>query len=254
MRELFFKNSFFRFYASQNSRRVSYKNNGFIPNVISGVALAYCLMFTSAIAMNFIAEGLAMTAMLLFIYGFSCGVKLGATPNVSFLLPISHRKKIAWYLLTPLFTIGLVAAIIALVSLLFYAIIGFVRLAHGINFFIDLTEVIAANKVGGLGGAFGAVYVLICYSMGIIVGLIKRKLYRNLTLVVFILSNYALFDGLLWREVYLGDITACSPFIAETYRVMPYLWVLVPVCGGVAAGLFGLAVFMTYRRFSPKKY
>ena len=182
------------------------------------------------------------------------------TPNLAHTIPISHNKKTAWHMLCPLFAVAIGVAVFLIVTLTFYGIfcLGWFIKGVPIEAFVDELELYYLREIGWCGGLFALIYMVICYSVGTVAGLMKRRLHRNLTLTIFVVINNIFFFLMAVTSPAISGASlyfdTCSPFIQASYVVLPNLWIILVIFGLVAIGLLVWAIWATRKRFSPKNY
>lgn len=264
MREFLFKSSFIRFYCSLVQGK---PNNGNSSEAGLTILFSLLMFFGVFFGGSFVVDNVMLNwicVVIFFAFAFSLiyGMKMRNKPNLVSLQPISHAKKSVWYALMPLFTIFLWLVFVCVTMLVIYAIVRLVWVCIGYagEPFFDEEEYNAFTGIGTYGGLFILFYFILSYGTGIAAGLTERKLYRNVGLTVLVVLNaltFILISAFTPQNAAAGSLTVfggCSPFLAESYNIMPNLWVVLLVLGIAAAALAGLAVYKVVTYFKPKKY
>ncbi|MBD5585748.1 MAG: hypothetical protein HDQ88_11755 [Clostridia bacterium] len=151
MRELLYKSSFIRYYSALNSKRISYKSNGFWPMVIFGSLMFLGVIFPNTIYfLNSFIELFSIIALVLFLLAIGNGIRLNMTPNLAHTIPISHNKKTAWHMLCPLFAVAFGLLFFLLVCLTFYGIFCLSWFIRGVpvEAFVDELELYYLREIG----------------------------------------------------------------------------------------------------------
>lgn len=256
MREILYKNSFFRYCGAINlcgGRRM--------PLIAPFVAFYFLMVISLASgisSMNFIGAGTAAIACLLFFTGALIGAYRNASPNPAKLMPISGKRRCVYDFLIALYYAFIALTVVALVTGV-VALIAWVAVSASGGAESGGEENPFTLNCGVYGGIFSAAYVLIMYSAGMISGFFKRRKQRNIFLAVLVIciTLGLLFTGLphLVNGVKIPDYPPFgSPFSSLCYESMKLPWLCSLLWCLVAVVSFASAVYTGIKYNKPEKY
>lgn len=242
-----YKNKFTVYYKSIMLTPKSYSRDFQVEAVI----FWFLIIISGSVAcIGGVATGIIAAALggLLFYFSLLIGLQSECSPGVTKLLPMGYKRKLVYRycsaLLYALLVIVLFVVIIFIIGLIVFLCVTITSGGVVAEEAEEESEEVL-RMMGVYGGIFGAAYILLMYSAGMLAGYIAQRRVRNVFLAVFFA---ALICGMLLTSVPSGFI---GPLANDCFTAMSLPYLAVTVWAVLAVGMFCASVYIGYRHEKP---